>query len=523
MYQDFGTYQSSLTMPAITRLLIAWTGTPTLVLLAAVVIVGVVLPLVWSLWRPLWLDVVAHRLPLVGPMWLWASTVDLCHVLALLLEAGLPLPQALRSTAAGLRSSELAQACRRMARRVEAGQPLAEAVAVTAPIPDTLGPVVQWGESRSALPQALQAAAEMYEGRVRMQLSFVRLFLPPGRVSVCRRRDPALDAGHFSADVQTSRSTDLRARFDMAPEVAPFSPLMTLVGLAVLLAVRVVYGEARLGGGDFVHLVMRVIGWVLVAMGLLAFLEIVLSIIFGILFWIILMIALGTMVARYRQAERNALLWVLAIAAERQMPLVPAVEAFAHEWGGPFGRRTLRLSGALRSGVQLPDALDRIRGLAPESGRIAARVGTEAGCLGPALREAAAGRVAHEPIWQGIVSKTYYLASVLLVAQLVTVFMAIAVAPKMVRIIADFGFETPWISQQVLKGIENPTLIGWLIIRARRPGSVDGVFPAARFGLASLERSVSGSLDQGDRHQPGRCGAWPGSSSAASRCTRPWR
>jgi type IV pilus assembly protein PilC len=66
-----------------------------------------------------------------------------------------------------------------LARRVEAGQPLAAAVTGTPPLPDTLAPVVQWGEMRSALPQALQAAAEMYEGRVRTQLTFVRLFLPP--------------------------------------------------------------------------------------------------------------------------------------------------------------------------------------------------------------------------------------------------------------------------------------------------------------------------------------------------------
>ena len=50
---------------------------------------------------------------------------------------------------------------------------------MTSPLPDTLGPVAEWGETRSALPDALQAAAEMYEGRVHVQLAFVRLFMPP--------------------------------------------------------------------------------------------------------------------------------------------------------------------------------------------------------------------------------------------------------------------------------------------------------------------------------------------------------
>ncbi len=179
IYQDFG-LNRPLVLPALTRLMIAWSGPPVFALAALTLIVGVCLPLAWSIWRPLWLDVIAHRVPVLGPLWLWAGMVDVCRLLALLLEAGLPLPVALRSTASGLKSSELARACRELSRRVETGQALSEAIAITSPLPDTLGPVVQWGESRSALPEALQAASEMYEGRVRMQLAFVRLFLPPG-------------------------------------------------------------------------------------------------------------------------------------------------------------------------------------------------------------------------------------------------------------------------------------------------------------------------------------------------------
>jgi protein transport protein HofC len=239
---------------------------------------------------------------------------------------------------------------------------------------------------------------------------------------------------------------------------------MMLVGLAILLAVRIVYGDTRLSGGDLVHLLMRVLGWVLVAMGLLALLEILLGLAFGILFWIVLMVALGAMIARYRRAERNALLWVLSIAAERQMPLVPAVEAFAYEWGGPFGRRSLRLARALRSGVQLPDALDNIRGLTPNSGRVAARVGTEAGCLGPALREAAMARSLQEPVWQALTSRTYYLLLVLFIAQVVTVLMSIQVAPRIGQIAFSFGVELPWISQAALDLLRTSLLATWLVV-----------------------------------------------------------
>jgi type II secretory pathway component PulF len=178
LYCDFAV-RLPLGLPAMTRLMMAWSGPPAVMLAVLALVVGVVLPLAWSAWRPLWLDVIAHRLPILGPLWLWGGMVDVCRLLALLLRTGIPLPDALRMTAAGLSSSELAQACRRLSKHVELGHSLADSIAVTAPLPDTLGPVAQWGEARSALPDALEAAAEMYEGRVQMQLAFVRLFLPP--------------------------------------------------------------------------------------------------------------------------------------------------------------------------------------------------------------------------------------------------------------------------------------------------------------------------------------------------------
>ena len=102
IFQDFGTVESPLRMPAMTRLMIAWSGPPAVTLLVVVLVVGVVLPVVWYVWRPLWLDVLVHRVPIFGPLWLWAGMVDLCRLLALLLQSGIPLPEALRLTAAGL-------------------------------------------------------------------------------------------------------------------------------------------------------------------------------------------------------------------------------------------------------------------------------------------------------------------------------------------------------------------------------------------------------------------------------------
>src|SRR5438309_19850 len=37
---------------------------------------------------------VANRVPLVGPLWRWSALAEFCHLLALLLDCSIPLPEA---------------------------------------------------------------------------------------------------------------------------------------------------------------------------------------------------------------------------------------------------------------------------------------------------------------------------------------------------------------------------------------------------------------------------------------------
>src|SRR5262249_17292468 len=71
---------------------------------------------------------IACRMPVVGTVWKYTSWAEFCHLLALLLETDLPLPEALRLTGEGLRNSELDQACQSMAKDVELGQTLADSM-----------------------------------------------------------------------------------------------------------------------------------------------------------------------------------------------------------------------------------------------------------------------------------------------------------------------------------------------------------------------------------------------------------
>ena len=103
----------------------------------------------------------------------------------------------------------------------------------------------------------------------------------------------------------------------------------------------------------------------------------------GIVGWVVLIFVLIEGSRKYRATQQHGLLWLLTVSAERDMPLIPAMEAFARERGGSFSRRAKRLAGMLKAGVPLPDALDRCPGLLPRYAAPTIRVGYETGTLGP--------------------------------------------------------------------------------------------------------------------------------------------
>jgi type II secretory pathway component PulF len=67
-------------------------------------------------------------------------------------------------------------------------------------------------------------------------------------------------------------------------------------------------------------------------------------------------------------------------------------------------------------------------------------------------------------VWQGIASKAYYLLAVLFIAQLVTVFLSLRIAPAMKQIMADFGLPVPGLSELALDVMSMSGLVGWLIL-----------------------------------------------------------
>jgi type II secretory pathway component PulF len=110
--------------------------------------------------------------PVIGPILRFTSLTEFCHLLAMLIEADMPLPLAFEMAGSSVRDADVAEACGRMGRAVEDGATLSNAVKLWDSIPAGLGQLFQWSEDRQSLPSALHLAGEMFESRARSQSSF---------------------------------------------------------------------------------------------------------------------------------------------------------------------------------------------------------------------------------------------------------------------------------------------------------------------------------------------------------------
>jgi len=114
----------------------------------------------------------AARLPIVGAVWRTTSLAEFCHLLALLLESHLPLPEALRLTGEGVQDADLDDSCRSMADEVESGRSLAQAMTEKRLFPPGLPSLLRWAERDKSLPEVLHMAGAMFEARARSQSTF---------------------------------------------------------------------------------------------------------------------------------------------------------------------------------------------------------------------------------------------------------------------------------------------------------------------------------------------------------------
>lgn len=139
-------------------------------------------------------------------------------------------------------------------------------------------------------------------------------------------------------------------------------------------------------------------------------------------------------------------MWVLAIAAERQMPLGPGLEAVADQYPGLYRRQVLAVAEWLKSGHDLPESLDKVPGVLPRDVVILIRVGASAGVLPQAIREAASDRQLIPPGVNPLLARLGYLLGLLLSIQAVSGFVVYFIMPKMIAIFREFNLSLPLVT-----------------------------------------------------------------------------
>ena len=231
---------------------------------------------------------------------------------------------------------------------------------------------------------------------------------------------------------------------------ATLGAVLTLVGLLAGFLMVWRGSPARRANG---YLLLGIIGCVFaIVYGLI--LSVYLAGPLGLIFFVALLLVLATILFHYRRSRQQTLLWTLAVATERGLPLVPTLEAFADQVGRGQKWRVRQLIGLLKAGCSLPEALAEVRGLVPRRLLVLIRTGHETGALAEAFRTAAATRPLDMSGAGHLAGTTAYVAGVICFEFLIVVFFMLKIAPQFRKIFQDFGTTLPAMTVATMDAIK---------------------------------------------------------------------
>jgi len=218
------------------------------------------------------------------------------------------------------------------------------------------------------------------------------------------------------------------------------------IGVAVLWSLRLAYRKRGAAADDSVRLVLTVAGWAMILVGILG--TAMQAFIWGAPFsWIVILAIIIMAVGRYRGAENRTLLWCLAAAAERGIPLEQAARAYSLERSDELGLRSARLADLLEGGTPLSLALAETRVRLPLDTLVAVRIGIETGDLGAALAKVAKYDDDADTLLRSIFEKVFYLGVVANVLIAILTFIMLKIVPVFAKMFEEFELELPRMTQ----------------------------------------------------------------------------
>jgi type II secretory pathway component PulF len=469
IYRDFKT-----DLPLTTMLVVSMTGEGMMRIVAFIVaaVSMLVIGLRVSL-RPQGWQRMLTEVPLVGPTLLWRGVSNWCRLLALLLRQGLPLPEAAKLAASGVDVPLMTMVGFRVSRTVESGRKLADSLEAIRTVPPTLVPLVRWGEDHGALPESLDSAAEMFETRIRMRAALVESILPPIVFVVIGLGTFSLATAIMLPLVNLIRDLSgmrWRAGGSSASWSDPEIGAAVFVGVLILIwfAMAVLFWSRRSALGatltqligvsnwrestawTIVRAIFNVAFWILFFL-ILLIVMFVMALGWGILLWLATLVIALMIAIRYREMERRALVSLLATAVQKGIPLPAAVRAFADERYDGLGRRARNLGVSLEQAARLDVALQSSGIALPCDALVAVRTGSDRGALGPLLEGAAKQAARLDAPIHAAVGRTIYLAMFIVIASVVTFFVALRIVPAYIKIFQDFRTPLPPATSALVK------------------------------------------------------------------------
>lgn len=214
------------------------------------------------------------------------------------------------------------------------------------------------------------------------------------------------------------------------------------IGVAVLWSLRLAYRKRGAAADDSIRLILTIAGWILILAGVLG--TATQAFIFGAPFsWIVILAIVMMAVGRYRGAENRTLLWCLAAAAERGIPLQEAARAYSLERSDELGIRAARLAELLEGGTPLSLALAETRVYLPLDTLVAVRVGIETGELGTALAKVGKYDDDADTLLRSVFEKTFYLGVIANILIGILTFIMWKIVPVFAKMFEEFDLALP--------------------------------------------------------------------------------
>ena len=177
----FESFDAKLPLP--TRMLLAFTNFLTdwwvvmvLVVVAAVVAFAAALRTGKGRW---YRDRLLLRLPVLGDVVRFTVVERFCRVLTSMLEAGVPIPEALRLASAGTNNLVYQRALEVARKEMLEGDGIARPIARTKLFPQTVTSMMRVGEETGTLDEQLEAMASYYENELQYKLKKLTTLFEP--------------------------------------------------------------------------------------------------------------------------------------------------------------------------------------------------------------------------------------------------------------------------------------------------------------------------------------------------------